>query len=75
MPVQLCRGAEDEVDAASGVLLQAGFDGLEELFIFDEAWYDGPDGSWVPVEVAVLTRMLETARVDEGGALGPYIRE
>src|SRR5690606_38688448 len=42
--VHLGRGADDELDAAGGVLGQAGLDWLEEFLILDEAWYDGSHG-------------------------------
>lgn len=47
-------GAEDELEVFFGVLGEAGFDGVEDLVVFDEAGDDGADGSYVPVEVCVL---------------------
>ncbi|KND92891.1 hypothetical protein TOPH_02189 [Tolypocladium ophioglossoides CBS 100239] len=48
------RGAEDELDAAGGVLRQPRRDGLQELLVLDDAGDDGAHGGDGPVEVAVL---------------------
>jgi len=62
-------GADDKLERLLRVLREAGFDGVEDLGVLDEARNDGADGGYVPVEMAILFALLAFGWV-AGAAMG-----